>query len=79
MSIGLGGAGMRGVATQECRLLIAARRRGLVVEARVDWRAGTSRKEARGLRCWARARVEVSARRRTRGRRMEGVYLRLRD
>jgi hypothetical protein len=51
MSMGLGGAGTTGVATQEGRLLMAARRSGLVVEERVVWRAGTSRKEARGLRC----------------------------
>jgi hypothetical protein len=72
MSMGTGGAGMRGVATQECRLWMAARRRGLLVEASVVWRAGTSRKEARGLRCWGCARgEEISATRARVGRRME--------
>jgi hypothetical protein len=63
MSMGLGGAGTRGVATQECRLLMASRRRGLVVDSSVDWRAGTSRKEVWGLvMCWAWA-ESVTARR----------------
>jgi hypothetical protein len=72
--MGTGGAGMGGAATQEGRLLMAARRRGLVVEARAFWRLGTSRKEARGLMCWACARGEkISATRARAGRRMEGV------
>ena len=64
MSMGTGGAGIAGVATQEGRDLMAERRSGLVVVARVCWRAGTSRKEARGLRCWGWASgEEMSARR----------------
>jgi hypothetical protein len=71
--MGTGGAGIAGVETQEGRLWMAARRRGLVVGARVCWRAGASRKEARGLRCWEWARGAARARKSARERRMVEV------